>query len=188
MITSKYVDNATVEQKIETAYRRSVPMLIKERGSENRYILTDSVRLTESGFSNKTPESVPWTKEVVGDELLIASERIRFEGGPFCTDEFTSDDIVQQCREHLETLEGAVSGQGGTVQTTRAAQVVMHDFALDDGNAWLLLLEYNTRCSPCWSVEELRHIMLEAVRNPPRNRDRGRLRNKFIAEKFDSEM
>lgn len=187
MITPEYVDNATVDQKIESAYRRSVPMLIKERGSENRYILTDSVRLTENGFSNKTPESLPWTKEIVGDELLIVRERIRFGETDFDEEEFTPLKIVQHCRKYVESLNAAVSGHGGTAQTKRVAHVILHDFAIDDANAWIVLLEYNTRCRPCWSVAELRHIMLEAEKNPPQSRPRGLLRNRFIAEKLDSE-
>jgi hypothetical protein len=62
-----------------------------------------------------------------------------------------------RARAYLAKIEPAVSGQGGHTKTfttaLKLARVVNYDAEL----LWVLLTEYNARCEPPWSEEELRH-------------------------------
>lgn len=91
-------------------------------------------------------------------------------------------EFMDRCRKHLESLPTAVSVEKGHNRTLNVAHVIFHDYAMDDVNGWIVLLEYNSRCQPPWSVEELRHIMQQAIEQPPSDRPRGKLRDKFVSE------
>lgn len=67
---------------------------------------------------------------------------------------------------YLEKIPGAVAGKGGHDQTWDTALCVVRHFALEPPIALeLLLAEYNHRCSPPWSLEELRHKVEDAYTN-----------------------
>jgi len=91
-------------------------------------------------------------------------------------------EFMDRCRNHLQSLPATVSGKNGNAHTRHAAAVIFHDLALDDVNGWILLLEYNARCQPPWVPEQLRHIMQQAIHQPPPDRPRGTLRDRFVAE------
>ncbi len=97
-------------------------------------------------------------------------------------DEDTGIEFMARCRRHLESLPASVSGKGGFARIHSVADVVFHDFALDEVNGWIILLEYNSRCQPPWSVDALRHMMKQAMENPPKGHNRGLLRDRFLEE------
>lgn len=73
----------------------------------------------------------------------------------------TRSDVVNaadRARSWLAHVPGAVSGQGGHLQTYKAALGLVRGFCLDPQDALCLLAEsYNPRCTPEWSLADLRH-------------------------------
>jgi len=82
---------------------------------------------------------------------------------------------VERARAYLAKLDEAVSGEGGQDQTFYAACLLVRDFALEREAAWELLLEYNERCDPEWTEEELEHKLEDA------DRFEGRRGSKLVA-------
>lgn len=72
----------------------------------------------------------------------------------------------QRASAYLARIPAAVSEAGGHAQTFEAARTLVRGFALPDDVAFdLLVYEYNPRCLPPWSNEELRH-KVESARLP----------------------
>src|SRR5262249_18438224 len=75
---------------------------------------------------------------------------------------------ARRARAYLQKMDSAVQGQGGDVQTYRAACVLVHQFGLSVEDALPLLRERNeTHCAPPWEEAGLRH-KLERARLGPR--------------------
>ena len=70
---------------------------------------------------------------------------------------------VQRARNYIAAMPGAVSGSGGH-DATFAVACALVKFGLTESEAWLLMLEYNARCSPRWSESDLRHKLRDAFR------------------------
>lgn len=64
-------------------------------------------------------------------------------------------DVLHRARKYLDKVTPAVEGAGGDAQTLNAACRIVRGFDLSDSDALRLLEEWNTRCSPPWSREEL---------------------------------
>ena len=73
-------------------------------------------------------------------------------------------DMVYRAREYLKRLPPAISGQNGHGATMRAAGVLIQKFRLSFDQAFPLMLEYNERCEPAWSIREIRHKLESAMR------------------------
>lgn len=71
---------------------------------------------------------------------------------------------VDRARAYIAAIPGAVSGAGGHNQTFAAACALIHGFALDEATVLDLLREYNSRCQPSWSEQELLHKIRSAAR------------------------
>ena len=88
--------------------------------------------------------------------------------------------LAKRAEAYVERMPLAISGQGGHDATFNVARKLVQDFALSEGQAWSILLRYNTRCQPPWSERELKHKLAEAgrarVRNPVQDRDAPRHR------------
>jgi hypothetical protein len=82
-----------------------------------------------------------------------------------------SGEAARQARSYIATIPGAVQGEGGDHRTFTVACTLVIDFGLDPETALPLLLEYNERCSPPWSLAELKHKLAAADILP--NRVRG---------------
>lgn len=63
-------------------------------------------------------------------------------------------EAIERAREFLRTRESAVEGQGGDDWTYRTAAIVK-DMGLSAVMALDVMLEWNERCAPPWSVDEL---------------------------------
>jgi len=96
----------------------------------------------------------------------------------------SSTDIVDRAKAYLDACDPAISGQGGHNQTFSVAQSLVNGFCLESEVALRLLLEnYNPRCEPPWSENELRHKVDSALQNPP-EKPRNWLRNEgFVVQK-----
>jgi hypothetical protein len=75
-------------------------------------------------------------------------------------------EILNRVRSYLAKLPSAISGQGGSKATFRAACVLVKDFALSIGEALPLLSEWNQSCQPPWSEQELLHKLEDAEKAP----------------------
>lgn len=74
-----------------------------------------------------------------------------------------SDDRVERARRYARKCRGAVSGSGGHKTTFSLACVLVRGFDLADADALRILQdEYNPKCQPPWSDQELRHKVEEA--------------------------
>jgi hypothetical protein len=77
-----------------------------------------------------------------------------------------TDAMARRAAAYVATIEGAVSGQGGHNKTFRVCCKLTHSpprgFGLSAEQAWPILLAFNARCSPEWSVRELRHKLDDA--------------------------
>jgi hypothetical protein len=65
-------------------------------------------------------------------------------------------DAIERARRYLAKVEPAVAGQHGDLHTFRVCCRVARGFDLNDGEALAALAEWNARCTPPWSEQELR--------------------------------
>ncbi len=71
--------------------------------------------------------------------------------------------IIARAVAYLNKIPPAISGQGGHGQTLFAARAMVWGFDLGPERGFQLLWDqYNPRCQPAWSEEELRHKCSEA--------------------------
>jgi hypothetical protein len=80
---------------------------------------------------------------------------------PFEIDDRPS--VVERARHYIEKMDAAVAGDGGHNQTFHVACVLVEKFGLTYEDAIELLLEYNERCDPPWSIDELNHKLVDAL-------------------------
>lgn len=86
-----------------------------------------------------------------------------------------SSDVFSRARAYVRQMPEAIQGQGGSDATFAVAKVLKHDFDLSDGQAIQIIEEYNTRCVPPWSYEELLHKLKDASNCTRALRARGAL-------------
>lgn len=71
--------------------------------------------------------------------------------------------IVDRARSYIEKMEPAIEGAGGDDHTYRVA-CRLRDFGLDEVDALAVFSDWNTRCVPPWSIEELADKYRNAVK------------------------
>lgn len=72
--------------------------------------------------------------------------------------------VIERARAYLATMDPAIAGSGGHDRCYAAATAMVHGFCLDATVALdLLETEYNPRCDPPWSAEELEHKIRSAM-------------------------
>jgi len=70
---------------------------------------------------------------------------------------FTSSaNVLVRARAYLEKMPPAIQGEHGDARTFRAAAVLVRDLGLSDDDALALLGEWNARCVPPWTEDDLR--------------------------------
>ena len=73
-------------------------------------------------------------------------------------------DVVARVAAYLDKLPPAIQGDDGSGDAFKAALKVITRFALTEDEAVTLLWEhYNQRCSPPWTMAELKHKVADAV-------------------------
>ncbi|MEM6469418.1 MAG: AAA family ATPase [Planctomycetota bacterium] len=85
-----------------------------------------------------------------------------------------ADNRITRCRKYLAALPPSISGQNGSGRTLEAAATLAR-FGLSETEGWPLLEEYNQRCEPPWSTEELLHKLDSAYRKVTENDEVGKL-------------
>jgi hypothetical protein len=76
----------------------------------------------------------------------------------------TYDRRVDRARKYVATIPPAISGSGGHSATFLAAQILVRGFMLEPDDALALLCEFNERCLPPWTPNELRHKIRQAIK------------------------
>lgn len=95
-------------------------------------------------------------------------------------------DVLERARKYVSRMDAAVSGSGGHTATFKVAVALIHGFALAWAEAWALLIEYNERCQPKWSLKELEHKLKQAQGGVHKN-TRGHLLGDRVDSKGRSE-
>jgi hypothetical protein len=70
--------------------------------------------------------------------------------------------LSQRARAYVDKMPPAIEGECGSDATFAVAKKLVHDFALPELDAWPIILEYNSRCSPPWLEKDLRHKLEDA--------------------------
>lgn len=107
----------------------------------------------------RPPESVELLKlPVYRCEWLPAPPPAAPVSVPVLTASAGGAEPLRRARAYTRGVPGAVSGQGGSLATFKLAVALVRGFALPEEQALGVLLEdFNPRCEPPWSEEELRH-------------------------------
>lgn len=71
---------------------------------------------------------------------------------------------VERAKRYLASVPPAIAGQHGDVHTFRVCCRLVRGFALDDAQALDVLAEWNARCQPPWSADELLDKLRRAAR------------------------
>jgi AAA domain/Bifunctional DNA primase/polymerase, N-terminal len=80
-----------------------------------------------------------------------------------------SNDLHNRILAYLNTIPGAISGNGGHNQTYKAAMALVNGWARGTEEALGYMRVYNQRCKPHWTEEELRHKIDDAFKNEDKN-------------------
>ncbi len=72
--------------------------------------------------------------------------------------------VVGRARRYLEKMRPGVAGEGGHTQTFRAAVAAVRGFGLDRAQALDVMRDYNKRCVPPWTDDDLVHKIDDALR------------------------
>lgn len=124
------------------------------RGNGGQIVVAPSVTVGPYRWVN-----APWDTPVAeAPAWLLIAIRTRVESatGPVGDRGYfpkASEAVLEQARAALEEHGPAIDGDGGGLHTVHAAAIVTHDFALDDDEAWKLLVEWNETCQPPWELE-----------------------------------
>src|SRR5262249_36868320 len=65
------------------------------------------------------------------------------------------EERVARARAYVAKVDPAISGQHGHDQTYYVAALLTRDFDLSEADALLIMEEFNARCQPPWTHEEL---------------------------------
>lgn len=112
----------------------------------------------------------PVSKDALGGRARLraaaaARRRSRSQAGPV-----TYDKRLERATKWLVHVDPAVSGSGGHNKTFYAACRLVCGFLLEPEDAFQLLkTDYNPRCQPPWTVEELAHKVTEAEKQRGQN-------------------
>jgi hypothetical protein len=128
--------------------------------SHNCYVVGPGSELVNGVYTigtDKPADYVPWS---IGVRLQQPNTRRILNGQQFALDTYTA---IANAEIWLQQQAPAISGQGGNNKTYQVAAALTRDFALSDETAYSLMAgEWNERCIPPWSPEELLAIVEHA--------------------------
>jgi hypothetical protein len=71
--------------------------------------------------------------------------------------------VIERASRYVARMTGAVSGQRGHDATFAAAQVIFRGFSLSEAEGRPIMEEFNQRCQPPWSENDLNRKIQEAI-------------------------
>ncbi len=127
---------------------------------------TDAMLADVPYFDPAWLEGKKWRRPGTGGPISVA--KLKAKRGEREVEEArastSGDEKLKRASAYLATIEGAESGHAGHNKTFYAANCLVSGFDLDGDEAFALLRdEYNPRCEPLWSLEELAHKINDAV-------------------------
>lgn len=125
--------------------------------------------------------SITWPEELILPWAYFANSLISHH---LETLPAVSVSLFERARAYVAKMPVAIQGQGGSDATFAVAKKLIHDFALPEADAWHILLEYNSRCSPPWSEAELRHKLEDASKCNRSLVPRGELATSILEQKL----
>lgn len=117
------------------------------------HLITIDYRSTERAWSPKDFPAVEAARLTTPTSAPVPSVRSRGTVDP-----------VDRARRYLARVPPAVAGQHGDVHTFRVCCRLVRGFALSDDEALEVLSDWNQRCLPPWSDDELRDKLSRAHR------------------------
>jgi hypothetical protein len=138
------------------------------RGDGGQIVVAPS-RHHSGGFYEWQPECAPWETESVEAPSWLLELARPAEPAPAIRDARATaapDAAYRRAQAYLAKIPGALSGSNGHGQTWTAALAVVRGFRLTESEAFALLWsDYNPRCTPPWSEEEVSHKVADAASN-----------------------
>lgn len=110
--------------------------------------------------------SVRWLRDEVQAKKDVQKSK-KIEPMPYAktwSDAPTDSRVIDRARAYVARMPVAISGQRGHDAAYDVALALYNGFALDERDAWQLLLEYNQVCQPPWSDHELHHKLADAMK------------------------
>jgi hypothetical protein len=78
----------------------------------------------------------------------------------------TVPSVLERAQRYLQRCPPAISGQFGHKATFRVACILVHGFALSEGEALTAMREWNQRCNPPWEEADLVYKLKSAAATP----------------------
>jgi Bifunctional DNA primase/polymerase, N-terminal len=105
-----------------------------------------------------------WPTELKGPALARVRNLLGLSPAPVRAVASTEDRAYERARRYLQRLPPSISGSGGHDSLWRSAQALVRGFRLSAVEALSLLTsEFNPRCEPAWSEQELAHKVDDAI-------------------------
>ena len=99
------------------------------------------------------------------DDFPSVNEATTWPDSVGAHDSWTLDlPAVERATRYLSSVPPAIAGQHGDVHTFRVCCRLIRGFALTDDQALQVLTDWNARCQPPWSLEELLDKLRRAAR------------------------
>lgn len=120
----------------------------------------------EQGSDNalSLPAQAPlWLQRALAPQPVRSRKKSqRDDQGGACDRELREE--VRRARAWLVKTDPAISGNGGHNQLFKVCCRLVHGFGLDQGEALMVLLaNFNDRCQPPWTQQELEHKLHDAL-------------------------
>jgi len=155
-------DAAKIDTAVGNASRISkVPGTVSRKGddTEDRPHRTSCVVSIPDTWVDVTREQLNAIAETGITTTRKTGNLTQYFDGPVAEDR---EHILKRAYEYLQTIPGAVSGEGGHNATLIVAIKLVRGWDLTDSEAFELISEWNQRCEPQWTTEELSYKIREA--------------------------
>jgi putative DNA primase/helicase len=97
-------------------------------------------------------------------EKYLKSRKQATENGPMPNRTYDRTTLIIRASKYLAKMEPSIQGSGGSVSCMKAALAMVKGFGISRSDAMdLLMYEYNPRCQPPWSAQELAHKLDSAM-------------------------
>lgn len=149
------------------------PGAVRPDGSEYRMVEQWTQRMLDEDvpfFDWRWFEGKKWQRPGSGPVKVSDLAAKRGEKALERAREATPETKIKRARAWLEKVEGAVAGAGGQNKLFYVACRLCQGFLVDTDTAYqTIMTEYNPRCQPAWSEEEVAHKVIDAAQNAGQN-------------------
>lgn len=75
----------------------------------------------------------------------------------------TRERTLRRASAYIQSCPESIQGENGSAALFRVCCALTHGFGLDEADAVEILLEFNDRCIPPWSDDELDHALRRSI-------------------------